>query len=296
MPLPWSRSVCLRVAPDAVCATLAQGWPHAKVVARANHSVDGPFPTTARAAQSPSVGANDALSSALDAVLLKLAESRPLRGARLDIELADALVHLDTVAGEFIGNGERQLQSIAAACVTELLGDAAPDHDIRWQLQSGGKHLLIGAMARSHIQAFTEAARRHRLRLRSVQPDFCLQWNRHAASLKPGSAVFAVASGSDAVVAHVMQGAVTAVSSGCWLDRDSNVGASRLHVKRLMCGLGLDPAATAGALDIRVGRLLASVGQDEAAQSGFVLVAPQTSEHALSSRWTVINRAEQTAP
>jgi hypothetical protein len=287
--------VRLRVVPDSVCGTLLQGWPRAKVVASAGHAGDQPFTTSGRAGVAPSADAPNGLAAALDAVLIELAEAGGIGGAQLDVELADALVHLDAVEGDFAGQSERQLQTMALACVTELLADTSADHEVRWQLQPGGKHLLIGAIARAHVQAFAEAATRHRLHLRSIQPDFCLQWNRHAAALKPGPSVFAVACGTDAVVAHVEQGAITTISHGGWLDRSSVTGASPVNVKRLMCGLGLDPAATAGALDIRVGRLLASVGQDEASQSAFVLVAPETAESALSPRWTVINR-EQAAP
>lgn len=297
MSLPWNKSVRLRVVPDSVCGTLVQGWPRAKVRASASHGSATPFSAAGRGTASAAAGASNGLATALDAVLLELAQAGTIASAQLDVELADALVHLDAVEGDFGGQSDRQLQSMAMACVTELLTDATADHDVRWQLQSGGKHLLIAAVERAHIQAFTEAAARHRLHLRSIQPDFCLQWNRHAAALKPGSSVFAVASGDDAVVAHVQQGAITTISQGGWLDRsvDADVGGTEVHVKRLMCGLGLAPAATAGTLDIRIGRLLASVGQDEATQSAFVLVAPETSESALSSRWTVINREQATS-
>ena len=292
MSLPWSKSVRLRVVPDSVCASLVQGWPRAKVLASASHAGAAPFTTSGRGAASLSADAPDGLAATLDAVLLELGQAGELAGAQLDVELADSLVHLDAVEGDFTGQSERQLQAMAMACVSELLADTTADYDVRWQLQPGEKHLLIGAIARAHIQAFADAATRHRLRLRSLQPDFCLQWNRHAAALKPGSSVFAVASGADAIVAHVEHGVITTISQGGWLDRSVETSASPVRVKRLMCGLGLEPAATAGALDIRVGRLLAGVGQDEATQSAFVLVAPETSESALSARWTVINREQ----
>ena len=297
MSLPWNKSVLLRVAPDSVCGTLSQGWPRAKVLASASHASDTPFASSGRSAASASKDAPAGLAAALDAVLFELAQAGTIAAAQLDVELADSLVHLDAVAGDFAGHSERQLQSMAMACVTELLADTTADHEVRWQLQSGGKHLLIGAIPRAHIQALAEAAARHRLRLRCIQPDFCLQWNRHAAALKPGSSVFAVASGNDAVVAHVQHGAITTISQGGWLDRsvDAATSGTEVHVKRLMCGLGLAPSATTGTLDMRIGRLLASVGQDEAEQSAFVLVAPETSESALSSRWTVINREQATS-
>ena len=295
MSLPWNKVVCLRVVPGSVCATLSQGWPRAKVLASASHGDNAPFTPSTRGTATASAEASHGLATALDAVLLELAQAAAIGTAHLDVELADALVHLDAVEGDFSGQSERQLQSMAVACVTELLADATADHDVRWQLQPGGRHLLIAAIARAHIQGFVEAAARHGLRLRSIQPDFCLQWNRHAAALKPGSSVFAVASGNDAVVAHVQHGAITTISQGGgWLDRgvDAGAGGTEVRVKRLMCGLGLAASTTAGTLDVRIARLLASVGQDEAKQSAFVLVAPETPERALSPRWTVIHREQ----
>jgi hypothetical protein len=262
--------VRLRVASSTVCGRLEQGLGR-KLLAEATHAAD-------------------AQALAIDAVLAELSLVKPVKGLRLDVELADALVHLDVVEGDFAGNSERQLQSVAMACVAELLGEAAENHEIRWQLQADGKHLLIGAIARDQIRALADAATRHQLKLRSIQPDFCLQWNRHSSALKPGAGVFAVACGREAVVACVQQGAVAAISSGGWLDQSDTPGATSVGVKRLMCGFGLDSATTTGMLDTRVGRLLSSLGRDAADQSSYLLVAPDVSQSALSSRWTVLSR------
>ena len=108
----------LRVASSAVCGRLEQGHGR-KLLAEATHAAD-------------------AQALAIDTVLSELALVKSLKGLRLDIELADALVHLDVVEGDFDGNSERQLQSVARACVVELLGDAAENHEVRWQLQADG--------------------------------------------------------------------------------------------------------------------------------------------------------------
>jgi hypothetical protein len=210
-----------------------------------------------------------ALARALDTVLLELAGTAALRGATLDAHVADSLVHLDVVNGEFSGVGDRQLQSIATACAAELLGDAVHNHDIRWQLQADEKHLLIGAMARDLLATVLQAAARHGLSLYSLQPELCVQWNLHAGSaLKPGHGVFAVVGGREAAIASVADGTITALSSGVWID-------------------GRDTAAT---LDSRVDRLLASAGQDPARQSSFVVVGSERSDEPVSSRWTVKQR------
>jgi hypothetical protein len=278
--------------PGCVCGTLEQGWFRPKALTNASHAIDDESDRQSGAAAGaqaePSI---EKQARAIDAVLLELAKTASLRRARLNVVLADSLVHLDVVEGDFVGDSDRQLHSIAVACVAELLGDAAQSHEVRWQLQADGKHLLIGAIAGDQLRVLSDAAARHGLTLGSVQPDFCLQWNRHAAALKPGSAVFAVASGRDAVIAHVSDGAVAGISSGTWLDRHDAPGASTAHVKHLMCGLGLEPSVTASVLDERVDRLLASVGLDAANQSAYVLVAPEVPDMAVSSRWTVLKAA-----
>jgi hypothetical protein len=207
------------------------------------------------------------VARAVDAVLIELAKTSSLQGSRLEVELANALVHLDVVEGDFAGDSDRQLQSVAVACVAELLGDAAQDHEIRWQLQANKKHLLIGAIARNLLGALSAAAARQGMSLHSVQPDLCLQWNRHAGatSKTSGAAVFAVACGSAAVVTRVADGSIAALSSGNWGDRST----------------------TAGALDQRVDRLLASAGLDPQGMSAFVLVGPKGAEKGVSPRWAV---------
>ncbi len=276
----------LRVVPGSVCGTLERGWLRPKVLARANQATDPPD----AAETTPSAHANEEPLQAIEVVLRELAKTAALRGAQLHVELADSLMHLDVVAGDFAGDSDRKLQSIAVACVDELLGEATPQHEIRWQLQRGGQHLLIGAIARDLIQSLSEVAARHGLTLCSVQPDFCLQWNRYAGVLKAGSAVFAVASGLEAVVAQVCNGAVAAISHGAWLDRHVSGGLVNANAQRLMCGFGLEPSTTAGALDARVDRLLACAGLDAKDQHAYLLVAPQVPDKAVSSRWTVLNR------
>lgn len=232
----------------------------------------------------------DALAANVDAVLAQLGRAAPLKGARLEVEWADALTHFDVVAGDFAGDSDRQLQAVASACVSELLGDAAQAHEVRWQLQSGGRHLLIVAIPREHLKVLSEAATRHGVTLDSVQPDFCTQWNEHAKALKRGAAVFAVASDREAVIACVDNGVIATMSSGAWFDCNQPTSGPAVTVKRLMSGLGLDPAAKAGLLDIRVDRLLASIGRDPSHQSAYVLVGPEMAEANVSSRWTVLNR------
>lgn len=290
----WNSLVRLRVVPGSVCGTLERGWLRPQVVASATQATGTWDPESGEADGAPSGPSLDEQTQAIIAVLAELARTAPLTGAGLYVELADAFLHLDVVEGDFAASSDRQLQAVASACVLELLGDAASQHEVRWQLQSGNRHLLIAAVSKAQIQALIDLATRHRLALRRVQPDFCTQWNRHAQALKPGSAVFAVASGREAVVAQVANGAIAAISSGPWLDRPD----ARLHnerAQRLMCGFGLAPTASAGLLDTRVDRLLATAGLDIHKQSAYVLVAPQLPGKAVAPRWTVFDREAQTS-
>jgi hypothetical protein len=267
--------VRLRVEPGLVRGVIEPHWIQAKLLA-----ITGRHPTNAQTRHAegtvvPSEPLLDALPRTIDTVLAELAGASALQGLWLDVELADSLVHLDVVGGDFAGDSDRQLQSVAAACVAELLGDATRDHEIRWQLQSDEKHLLIGAIARDLLGALGAAALRHGLSLRSVQPDICLQWNRHASAAltAPGAAVFAVASANVAVIASVADGNITALSSGGWIDRQRKTGA----------------------LDSRADRLLASAGLDPLKLSNFVLVGPKGSDKVVSPRWKVWHWAVQSS-
>lgn len=287
----WNKVVRLRVVPGSACATLECGWWRPRVLATARHLAEA---LDANAdVEDDSSPVADPLIALVDAALRELGQTAPLKGARMEVELADSLVHLDVASGEFAADSERQLESVAGACVAELLGDSAKDHEVRWQLQSDGRHLLIGAVARAKLRVLAEVAARHGVILRSVQPDFCLQWNRHAGVMRSPASVFVVASGRDAVVARVARGAVCALSGGPWLDRFRAPGTDR--TQRLMCGFGLEPSATAGALDLRVDRMLASAGSRPGEHADFILVAPQVSVKAVAPRWKLINR-EAIAP
>ena len=255
----WSKSVRLHVGPHAVCGRLEPSWLGAlwsTVAGGGTNELPVQRADTTELRSDPS---NETLARAVDAVLQQIASIESLQRGQLHVGLADALVHRDVVAGDFAGDSDRQLQAVAIACVSELLGDAVDLREVRWQLQADGKHLLIGAIDRDQLGVLSDAATRHGLSMGSVQPDFCLQWNRHAGALRRGAAVFAVADGHDAVVACVADGAVAALSRG------------------------------AGGLDKLVDRLLASIGLEAADAAAFVLVNKTSSDTLVSPRWTVLN-------
>ena len=276
----------LRVTPHVASGNLVRRGLRPRVLARTGQAASAPAAAKAGAVAAQAA----ALAPAIDAVFAELAKTAPLRGARLEVEWADALMVFDVANGDFAGNSDAQLQSVAAACMTELLGDAAPAHEIRWQLQRDGKHLLIGAIAHEYLHLLSEAAGRHGLHLSSIEPDFCLQWNRHAAAVKRDTSVFAVVSGHDAVIACVDKGAVAAISSGAWVNGSLPRGEASDDASKLARAVADGRPVKEPLLDIRLTRLLASVGLDPAAASDCVLVAPGWARNKVSSRWTVLNR------
>ena len=292
MSRPWSKALRLRLERNSVHAELSRAWPRAAVLAQASHSI---ATDPKRSQTSNDAAATDPLVQAIANVLAELDQASPVRGARLHVDLADSLVHLDVAEGEFAGVGDRELQAIAAACTAEILGDTANDQDLRWQLQSDDRHLLICAVSRHWTTLLSETAARLGLQLASVQPHFCLQWNLHSRVLQPGGAVFAVTSNDDAVIAYVTEGVISAISSGAWDDEGDASATHLARVDRLLSGLGLDRGAPVGSLDMRVDRLLSCMGLDHTQPAAFVLVGADVSARALSTRWTVLPRDEALA-
>ena len=308
MSLPWNKTVHLRVSPDEVRATLAIGWPRAATAAEARREIEASDPG---ASASDGVGTPDAGGHAqhIDAVLQEIDSQSPLKGGRLHVELASALLHLDVADGDFAGRTDRQLLDIATACVAEILGDTAGDHEIRWHLQRGGRHLLIAAIDSSLLAMLSEAAQAWGMRLASVQPEFVTQWNAHGHAVKPGQCVFAVSATRDLAIAAVVDGAISSVSIGPPIDIDasdeepSTPVVERLYAKTLtglrVTGLAstshgvfspsrLQPLSGTDALDVRVDRMLVASGRDPAEQSVFVLVAPDAPSIAPSPRWSTL--------
>ena len=274
MSLPWNSSLLLQIGPEGMVATLATGWPRPRRISASSAPAE-------RVPPAPS-GANDSAildSDALQAVLDEIELASPLRGARLDVEVADPLVQFDVAQGDFAALGDRQLQSIALACMGELLGSAVADHEVRWSLQAGERHLVIAALPRALIAALAAAANLRGVRLASVQPAFARRWNTYARGLVTPTAVFASTSGAHAVVSCVVERALCAVSTGPWQDSDNPTPDA---------SAGATPAGALTMLDERAERLLASLGVEATDALAYMLVGPNVEAGAAPSRWTVI--------
>jgi hypothetical protein len=262
----------LRVEPRRVSAALRTGWPAHRRFAAAAGSV-------ASTAARPS-GADPIDPDLVESVLGELAVEAPLRGARMGVEVDDALVHFDVVEGDFAAQSDRQLQSIAVACVAELLGDAAGGHEVRWSLQAGERHLLIAALPTALVELLAVAAGRHGVVLDSVQPAFARSWNAFVRGRHDAPAVLATTSGWHVLVSCVVDGAVRAVGSGPWRDESSaTVGTSAAGAPSPR------PRAAVG-LDARAARLLASAGIAGDPGATFLVVGNEPGAVPSSPGWT----------
>jgi hypothetical protein len=278
--LPWSRTVQLQVEPDRLMASLETGWRPRKRVAAS-------FPALAALDDGDDVDEGIPLAGErFQAALQELELAGPLRGARCSVEVADSLVHFDVAEGDFEVQGDRQLQMIATACIAELLGETAGSYEVRWSLQTGGRHLLIAGVPRSIIAPLATMADRQASRLQSIQPRFVKQWNAFARSRRAGAALFAVASGAHVVVACVVRGAICAISAG--------QVASAATVGTVEPDPTAAPPQPAPSLDERVARLLASLGIEPSEGAEFVLVTRDPSAIAASPRWKLVQPSDAT--
>lgn len=266
MSLPWSKSIRIRIEPHRVSAMTRRAWPSRAAPGQAEALVGA---VAAGVAPEPAALAAS-VSSALDAVLASLAATAPLQGARMQVELADSLVHLDVIEGDFSRSSDRELQTIADACTAEVLGDATSSHVLRWVLQRREHHLFVCAVPRVWLDLLLGAMSRHGMSLRCVSPAFARQWNRHGHAFASGAGVFAVRQHASTVIAWVDRGVVC------------SVGTSPLPG----CAT-LDAGAGVWWLDRQVDRFLASIGHPAAADHRFVVAPGLANRASYSPRWQV---------
>jgi hypothetical protein len=273
--LPWSRSVRLRVEPEGLLSSLETGW-------RPRRRVDASFPSlAARGAE----GDSQALGGErLETALQELELAGPMRGARCAVELDDSMVHFDVAEGDFEVQDDRQLRAIAVACFAELLGESAGSYEVRWSLQTGGRHLLIAGVPRSIIAALATIAERQGSRLASIQPAFVRQWNSFDRSLLADTSLFAVLSGAHVVVACVVQGAICGISVGlASIAANAETVEPNVELPRIA-----DLQEVGSTLDTRAVRLLTSLGLEPSEGTQFILVAGDPLAVTASPRWKVV--------
>lgn len=275
MSLLSNRSLQLHLSAMSVHGTLhAKRSPH-KVIARSRHEFN----------RSESASPGSALVSmigkpcmvAMDAVLSELGAHAARQKPALRVVMGDACIHFDVVQGNYAGASDRHLQSIASACVAEILGEATSNQMVRWQLQPDLRHLLISCLDSRDAAAITQTAAHHGLQLHSLQPDFCVQWNRYASVLPAQKSVFATVNEGYATVAYAQGGAITALSCGPCFGGDNSPENGRNKTL---------------SVDERTDRLLASLGQNPSAVSNFILVTTAPECLPSVSRWKAFDLSE----
>ena len=278
MSLLSNRTLRLHIGARAVQGVMRTRWPSRKILARAQHEF-------ARQPGAQEGGASNEdgdqpFMKALTAVISELVPPTLGSGVNVRVTLADCHIHFDLVSGDYSDASDRQLDSIASACVAEILGDRATGQVIRWQLQPDMRHLLISCIDNRVVDSIIQAVSLRRMSVKSVQPYFCQHWNQHAMALKNGNGVFATTGATQLIVTYARQGTITALS---------------------YCSFGNSPTQSvsddrlADELDERVDRLIAGIGHDVDEISNYVLVASPGWEISPSSRWTVIKPTEEPA-
>ena len=271
----WNKTLELQIDAQQLHATLRPSWRQRR--AGAIHI---------------SSGRSTPLAQALQALLGELQQQGDLAQAGLQVSVANALVHFDVVAGHYASYSAQQLQAIAQGCVAELLGDAAADQAVRWQLQPDLQHLLLCAMEQSLIDAVVQAAQQHGLHLHSLQPAFCAHWSRYAYALHQGSGVFSVVETDSAGQADSQAGVGGGVGYGliACAEHGSIMALSHGRWALPVAAPNSIPDNTPNsALDQRVDRLLASLGQPAQELNDFVLLAREPQALAPSARWKVLD-------
>jgi hypothetical protein len=270
-----NRSLHLHIGPGFIQGILLPAWTRETVLAKAKRTFSSLAQETRFSSHGESV--DETYRAAAESVIVELASTASAQKARLHVVLADSWVHYDVVAGDYAASSDRQLQAIADACIIEVLGDRAINQVVRWQLQPDKQHLFISSIDTKAIDGLVQVASRVKLRLHSLQTEFCTQWNLHAQALPNGTGVFSVVSESQLVVVYSLRGSIIALSSA---------PAERLE--------DTSPAESPTyPIDVLADRLLTCIGHDPKDNATYLLVASEQSPIHDTSRWTVIRPAEE---
>jgi hypothetical protein len=220
--------------------------------------------------------------------LLSLSQRADIRGADLQVQVADNLAVLEVVRCEpndVLRSNTRQMQRLAEVSVAEVLGDKASQYEVRWQVQADNEHLFVCALPRALMSGITSAAQAYGLTLTQVQPQFSQVWNASLAQLTQThatQAVFLRASTHEAVLSCVRNGVITQISQALSLKPNDNADAPdtispiNQHV------------STMSRVDALVDRLLTALGEDPAQSWRFFASSQGLSRADFSPRWQML--------
>lgn len=168
-------------------------------------------PSGQAGAQQPIGPDGHGLGAALERALAL--SDRPAAASPVQVTLAPDFCWLDVVQGDFASMSDRVIGHIARGSLADSLGDAATAHELRWQVQADGRHMVLLAVPAPFVQALQAALAAHALRAQRLEATALALWNWSATRGAPASGVWAWARLGQVVMARVRHGVITTISS-----------------------------------------------------------------------------------
>lgn len=222
--------------------------------------------------------------------LLSLSQRADIRGAQLNVQVADNLAVLEVIRGEpsdLIRSNNKQLQRLAEVAIAEVMGDKAANYDVRWHVQADNEHLFVCALPKVLLAGINSAAQAYGVTLARVEPQFSLVWNASLAQLsqtRAQQAVFLRASENEAVLGCVRNGVITQVSQALSMrnetDTPDGIAEAADNISQHV--------STMARLDAMVDRLLTALGEDPSQTWRFFASSQGLSRADFSPRWQLL--------
>jgi hypothetical protein len=222
--------------------------------------------------------------------LLSLSQRADIRGAQLNVQVADNLAVLEVIRGEpndLIRSNNKQLQRLAEVAIAEVMGDKAANYDVRWHVQADNEHLFVCALPKVLLAGINSAAQAYGVTLARVEPQFSQVWNASLAQLsqtRAQQAVFLRASENEAVLGCVRNGVITQVSQALSIrnetDTPDGIADAADNISQHV--------STMVRLDAMVDRLLTALGEDPSQTWRFFASSQGLSRADFSPRWQLL--------
>ncbi len=222
--------------------------------------------------------------------LLSLSQRADIRGAQLNVQVADNLAVLEVIRGEpndLIRSNHKQLQRLAEVAIAEVMGDKAANYDVRWHVQADNEHLFVCALPKVLLAGINSAAQAYGVTLARVEPQFSQVWNASLAQLsqtRAQQAVFLRASENEAVLGCVRNGVITQVSQALSMRNDADTPNGIAEAADNIS----QHVNTMARLDAMVDRLLTALGEDPSQTWRFFASSQGLSRADFSPRWQLL--------
>jgi hypothetical protein len=222
--------------------------------------------------------------------LLSLSQRADIRGAQLNVQVADNLAVLEVIRGEpndLIRSNNKQLQRLAEVAIAEVMGDKAANYDVRWHVQADNEHLFVCALPKVLLAGINSAAQAYGVTLAHVQPQFSQVWNASLAQLsqtRAQQAVFLRASENEAVLGCVRNGVITQVSQALSMRNETDTLEGITDAADNIS----QHVSTMARLDAMVDRLLTALGEDPTQTWRFFASSQGLSRADFSPRWQLL--------